>query len=438
MSAGCPPSYDSAFCFDGERVTWKDGQTPKRGSVPERRQGAHSMGFCTGIRKRRLAFAMSLATLLAFASCGGSPAEPALRLPVQLDLSDSLVTVGDPGSTYQLHATVTEGDGSSEGPILWTAFDSAVARVSQEGLVTALAEGSTLVTVRLGTASAEATLLVGSDTSSSRNLLVNANAGLHLTGWEQFGSAGTMEMSASGRRVFFTEDRVDPRAYLTQDVLLPADAGGKRLVLAGYGWVERTLEESITRHPYLYGYEMLSDREIAAYLQGQDMRHEAESRTWETMSGIFQLGPSPYQIRMFLNQAAMVGDAPDGAPSRLRRPPATPVRFPGGGGAVSRLLPTGASRPGREPLARHSAMGLSVDAPWSGLRPQEVAELLAHVKVDWWVCGGWAIDLWLGRSTRAPCRFRRGVLAGRVAPVAGCRPGLGFLCRTRRCAHPGG
>ena len=142
---------------------------------------------------------------------------------------------------------------------------------------------------------------------------MNANAGLHLTGWEQFGSAGTMEMSASGRRVFFTEDRVDPRAYLTQDVLLPADAGGKWLVLAGYGWVERTLEGSITRHPYLYGYEMLSDREIAAYLQGQDMRHEAESRTWETMSGIFQLGPSPYQIRMFLNQAAMVGDAPDGA-----------------------------------------------------------------------------------------------------------------------------
>ena len=50
-------------------------------------------------------------------------------------------------------------------------------------------------------------------------------------------------------------------------------------------------------------------------------------------------------------------------------------------------------------------MGLSVDAPWSGLGPQEVAELLAHVKVDWWVCGGWAVDLWLGRSTRAHADF---------------------------------
>ena len=136
---------------------------PEEGIGSRAKAGRALGGFLHRDSERRLAFAMSLATLLAFASCGGSPAEPALRLPVQLDLSDSLVTVGDPGSTYQLHATVTEGDGSSEGPILWTAFDSAVARVSQEGLVTALAEGSTLVTARLGTASAEATLLVGAE-----------------------------------------------------------------------------------------------------------------------------------------------------------------------------------------------------------------------------------------------------------------------------------
>ncbi|NNF29735.1 MAG: aminoglycoside adenylyltransferase [Gemmatimonadetes bacterium] len=45
-------------------------------------------------------------------------------------------------------------------------------------------------------------------------------------------------------------------------------------------------------------------------------------------------------------------------------------------------------------------MRLSVEAPWSGLEPAEVAQLLSGINRDWWVSGGWALDLWLGRSTR--------------------------------------
>src|SRR5689334_12704830 len=35
--------------------------------------------------------------------------------------------------------------------------------------------------------------------------------------------------------------------------------------------------------------------------------------------------------------------------------------------------------------------------PWS---PREVAALFAALPVPWWVAGGWAIDLFLGRQTR--------------------------------------
>lgn len=37
---------------------------------------------------------------------------------------------------------------------------------------------------------------------------------------------------------------------------------------------------------------------------------------------------------------------------------------------------------------------------WAPLSPHEVAELLADLTVPWWIAGGWAIDLFLGRQTR--------------------------------------
>lgn len=37
---------------------------------------------------------------------------------------------------------------------------------------------------------------------------------------------------------------------------------------------------------------------------------------------------------------------------------------------------------------------------WQPLRPDEIGELLADCRVTWWIAGGWAIDLFLGESTR--------------------------------------
>lgn len=38
---------------------------------------------------------------------------------------------------------------------------------------------------------------------------------------------------------------------------------------------------------------------------------------------------------------------------------------------------------------------------WAPLTPADAVELLAGATMPWWVAGGWAIDLYLGQSTRA-------------------------------------
>jgi hypothetical protein len=37
---------------------------------------------------------------------------------------------------------------------------------------------------------------------------------------------------------------------------------------------------------------------------------------------------------------------------------------------------------------------------WEPIRPKEIAELLSEFARPWWICGGWALDLFLDRETR--------------------------------------
>ena len=37
---------------------------------------------------------------------------------------------------------------------------------------------------------------------------------------------------------------------------------------------------------------------------------------------------------------------------------------------------------------------------WEPLEPAELARLLFGLRTPWWICGGWALDLFLGRDTR--------------------------------------
>ncbi|MEA1867913.1 MAG: FG-GAP repeat protein [Thermodesulfobacteriota bacterium] len=149
----------------------------------------------------------------------------------------------------------------------------------------------------------------------SSNLLVNPKADEGTNAWTFYkhGSAdsGVLTM-ANNNNVFYVQRNGNDGAHIFQDINLPESSGGKYLLLLGYGWVEHIYNGYITNHPYLYGYEINQSNKIVDYLQGQNMRHTATEKTWQTMSGIYQINVDTAKIRLFLNQASHAYQEPDG------------------------------------------------------------------------------------------------------------------------------
>ena len=62
--------------------------------------------------------------------------------------------------------------------------------------------------------------------------------------------------------------------------------------------------------------------------------------------------------------------------------------------------------------------GIEPTSPmWEAWRPDEIAERLAGVDAHWYVAGGWAIELFVGRPTRPHDDLEIGVAAGDFAAV---------------------
>jgi len=55
------------------------------------------------------------------------------------------------------------------------------------------------------------------------------------------------------------------------------------------------------------------------------------------------------------------------------------------------------------------------DTAWNAWTPRELAERLREAPFEWYVVGGWALDLWHGRETRAHADLEFAVLAEDVA-----------------------
>lgn len=97
---------------------------------------------------------------LAFAGCGGGGTEP--KIPTTAALSASTVSLAAIGQTAQLTATIADQNGNaiSSPDVAWTSANTAVVTVSSSGLVTATGNGTTVVTVTAGSASAHADVSV--------------------------------------------------------------------------------------------------------------------------------------------------------------------------------------------------------------------------------------------------------------------------------------
>ena len=78
---------------------------------------------------------------------------------------------------------------------------------------------------------------------------------------------------------------------------------------------------------------------------------------------------------------------------------------------------------------------LDVSGDWDALPVDALAALLAPVDAPWWIAGGQAIDLWLGRQTRPHLDLDVQVLRRDQHRFRGRARGMGARGRARRGAH---
>ncbi len=109
---------------------------------------------------------LTLLGVIQLASCSNNPVSPEERVAtLEIDELPSLLV---PGDTLQLEVVVLDEAGSEVqfATISWTSSDLAVATVSSDGLITAVAEGTTIITAEVLAASDTATLVVTTGSTS--------------------------------------------------------------------------------------------------------------------------------------------------------------------------------------------------------------------------------------------------------------------------------
>ena len=139
-----------------------------RGAVAERRTDADRL------RRRPQIWARG-AVLLAFIyACGTEP-----RIPAAIVLSTNALSFTALGEEQQLSPSITDQDGKPlpEETVRWSSSDPGVASVTQGGLVTALAPGSTEITAAAGPVSANVQVLVTQTPAQLQKISGDAQTG---------------------------------------------------------------------------------------------------------------------------------------------------------------------------------------------------------------------------------------------------------------------
>lgn len=60
---------------------------------------------------------------------------------------------------------------------------------------------------------------------------------------------------------------------------------------------------------------------------------------------------------------------------------------------------------------------------WQPIHPREARSLLSHIPGSWWVAGGWALDLFIGRQGRPHKDLDIGILRRDLRPALACLSG---------------
>ena len=104
---------------------------------------------------------------------------------------------------------------------------------------------------------------------------------------------------------------------ITQEVLFTRDYSNQFVLFIADLWTEKTVVNSITRHPYLWARQKGDFNEDDwPFLQG--MLHESNANEWEVVSGIHKLLPNIKSMYFKMSQASQVGDEHDGTKNKYK------------------------------------------------------------------------------------------------------------------------
>lgn len=149
------------------------------------------------------------------------------------------------------------------------------------------------------------------------NLLTNPTGDNNGFGWDFDTNTGIETTAEYGNIFYITAYEGDFSPHIYQTVTFPRDYSEKYVLFIGNLTTEKVLENSITRHSYLWAYqtgEFSQDDWI--YMQG--MAHTAGANEWEVVSGSHKLLPNVTGTYFQLGQGRRNGDPYDGTTCKFR------------------------------------------------------------------------------------------------------------------------
>lgn len=150
----------------------------------------------------------------------------------------------------------------------------------------------------------------------TQNLLKNPKGENNGEHWYLCSQCG-VEKNESDELNFFGRATSSSDLTISQEIYFEDDYSNLYILFIGNLWTEKTVVNSITRHPYLWAHQKGNFKEDDwPFLQG--MLHEKEANEWEIVSGIHQLLPNITSVYFRMSSASQVGDENDGTKNKFK------------------------------------------------------------------------------------------------------------------------
>ncbi|WP_131248824.1 hypothetical protein [Aquimarina atlantica] len=149
------------------------------------------------------------------------------------------------------------------------------------------------------------------------NQLANPNGNNSGDGWSFDGNSGVELTFDFGNIFYVVANDGDFSPNINQTITFPRDYSEKYILFIGNLTTEKVVEGSITRHPYLWAYQIGNfSQDDWIYMQG--MSHTEGENVWQIVYGTHQLLPNATGTHFKIAQALKKGDPYDGTKSKYR------------------------------------------------------------------------------------------------------------------------